>query len=153
MLRQFSSLEEARDAFYELIRLEPCLATLWSVCAGADRDRRDHDESDDPYDYDPFTRDLAAAEERWDEEDFFFEHVKATLVLLVGKYRSGGPPELQTSEAYETAYRALLHLLRSRLDEEPTAFGRPRDLAATSVDSRRTDVTALMGACPQNCQR
>ncbi len=36
--------------------------------------------------------------------------LKPRMLSLVGMYRSEGPPELQTSEAYDLAYRALYAL-------------------------------------------
>lgn len=78
------SIDEARDAFGELARLEPKLWSLWELCR------------------------IAAPADGWCAEDVFIEHVKPTLMVLIGMYRKSGPEELQTTTSYELAYDLLL---------------------------------------------
>ena len=101
----FQSIEEARRAFDDYVRIEPQLAPLWELCRRAAPAM--HEQQDDSYDADPFEVDELAADHA--AEDYFLQHVKPRLLLLAGAHRAGEPDELHSNEAYETLYDVLLH--------------------------------------------
>lgn len=110
MDRLYRSLEEARQAFDAYARIEPRLDELWQQCRDAAPPVNTSDD-DDVFDVDDFDVDVAATglpDDGWCAEDFFFDHVKSELMLLVGVYRRTGPAELQTTKAYDAVYRLLL---------------------------------------------
>jgi len=111
-MRFYASIEEARQTFELFARLEPELWTLWDLCRRAAPPTRRPEPLDDAYDVDPFEVDVLAADkpdDGWCAEDYFHHHVKSKLFVLVGVYRTPGPHELQTTEAYDTVYDILLH--------------------------------------------
>lgn len=112
MGRRYASIDEAWRAFHAFVRLEPELTTLWKLCRGAAPPARRAVALDDAYDVDPFEVDVLAgedAEERWCAEDYFLDHVKSRLLVLVGVYRVRGPRELQSNAAYEMVYDLLIN--------------------------------------------
>jgi hypothetical protein len=88
--------------FDELLRLEPRLGALVTMCRSAAPPAwvRDDDEDND-----------SADDGGWCVEDFFFRRVKPRLQSLVGWGREAGPPSLRGDTAYRVAYRYLYGLL------------------------------------------
>lgn len=134
MVREYRSIEAARHAFDEYARLEPRLADFWELCQYAAPPSREDDDDglEDPFAVDPFAADKP--DDGWCAEDFFFEHVKSPLMLLVGAYRTAGPPELQSPKAYDTIYALLLDWALNRpcaccaeRDDEPGYVDRAGD--------------------------
>jgi hypothetical protein len=108
-VREYPSIEAARDAFDEYARMEPGLTALWYVCRRAAPAPHANKVIGDDFDVDPFEVDVIAGDKAgdgWCAEDFFFEHVKSRLLLLVGMYRVE-PDELQSSNAYDAIYSLL----------------------------------------------
>lgn len=109
MLRNWDSLDAARRAFDEVAEREPKLHELWSMCREAAPSLRD-DDPDDAFDVDLYDVDKTVPsdpDEGWCAEDFFFDHVKSSLMTLVGMHRPSGPEELRSNDVYETVYAAL----------------------------------------------
>lgn len=138
MLSAYRSIGEAWRAFDAFVRVEPRLAPLWDLCQRATPPMREAPNVDDVYDADPFEVDVLAADkpdDGWCAEDYFLEHVKSRLLLLVGWHRSAGPLELQSQDAYETIYDLLINWALARpcaccaddaewSDDRDAAYGR-----------------------------
>ena len=107
----YDSLIDARQAFEPFARLEPKLWTLWDLCRDAAPPARRPEHVDDAFDVDPFEIDPLAVDkpdDGWCAEDYFHDHVKSKLLVLVGVHRTREPQELATSKAYVTVYDILL---------------------------------------------
>jgi hypothetical protein len=109
-MRTYRSIDDARAAFDRYAQIEPRLLPLWDLCACAEPTVY-VDESADVYDPDPFEADSLADKptDGWCAEDFFLEHVKSRLLLLVGQHRVGPLHELHGREAFEEVYDLLLN--------------------------------------------
>lgn len=108
MRRVCGSYEEAVDLFARFAEEEPQLWALWDLCREASTPTIEASESDerDPFSVDVFAEDKP--DEGWCVEDYFHEHVKSPLQLLVGLHRPRGPEQLRTEEAFSTVYNLLL---------------------------------------------
>ncbi|MBA2541155.1 MAG: hypothetical protein H0V17_16055 [Deltaproteobacteria bacterium] len=110
---RYGSIDDAKRAFEAYVRIEPQLEPLWALCEHAAPPVRGREvaDADDAYDVDAFDIDVVAdqPDDGWCTEDYFQEHVKAKLVLLVGAYRSGAAPELHSTEAYDAIYDLLIN--------------------------------------------
>lgn len=118
MRRTYHSVEEAWRAFDAYSRIEPRLRPLWDLCRRAAPPVREVEFADDVYDVDLFEVDVLAADkpdDGWCAEDYFREHVKSKLLLLVGAYRPGASHELHSADAYETIYELLINWALNRL--------------------------------------
>ena len=126
------SFDEAWPLFRAYACIEPALQPLWELCRRAAPPVRQSEDVDDAFNLDPFEIDLAAADKAddgWCAEDFFQEHVKPKLVLLVGAHRAGEPRQLHSREAYDTIYDLLLNW----------ALIRPCACCATRDDNEREE--------------
>jgi hypothetical protein len=108
----YRSIDEASRAFDAYARIEPRLRPLWELCRRAAPPLRDLEHGHDAYDVDPFEGDVPAADkpsDGWCAEDYFLEHVKPKLLLVVGSHRTAEPDELHGREAYDTIYDLLIN--------------------------------------------
>lgn len=117
MRRVYGSIDEARRAFDAYARIEPRLRPLWDLCRRAVPPVRETEFVDDVYSVDPFENDVLATDKPEDgscAEDYFLQHVKPKLLLLVGSHRPGGPHELHGTDAYDTIYDLLINWALNR---------------------------------------
>jgi predicted nucleic acid-binding Zn ribbon protein len=139
----YRTAAEARQAFDAYARLEPSLRALWEQCTSAAAPARDKEiEEIDPFEVDAVI--TSKPDEEWSPEDYFSQHVKSKLLPLVGAHRVEGPPELQSTDAYEAIYDLLITwalsrtrptLRAARQSAEPPAISR---LARTGAYRHRT---------------
>src|SRR4051812_32608848 len=132
-MRLYPSIDDARRAFDRYAESDPRLLPLWDLCRqAAPPSLDDDDDNADAYDSDPFELDPVTPPELhddWCAEDFFLDHVKSRLLLLVGSHRPGADHPLHSHEAFEEVYDLLL------------TWALPRTCACCSLDAsgdRRT---------------
>lgn len=120
MPRVYRSMDEAWRAFDAYARMEPRLRPLWDLCRRASPPVHEPVFVNDVDEVDPFEVDTLATDKRdngWCAEDYFHQHVKSKLLLLVGAHRPdrpGEPHELHSSEVYDTIYDLLINWALNR---------------------------------------